>query len=555
MTTKIITTFFIYSAFASLGAQTYTWQNSGEGLWSDSANWDAQMVPSDASTVVISNSGTAVMQETDVANLATFYLGQNSGESGTLMLQDSSSLMASGYVYVGNSGSGWLELSDNAQVSTGRRMYIANAAGSTSTLDINGGKLAVNGITSGSDGLLAGTVTNATAYINVNGGILDIAGMLSLGDNGGRAEVTLSSGQIIVSDILAVGARSSASTQYGSSGSITINDGGVLYSNGTMAIGHGQGTNASNGSEGVVTINSGGKLIANNVISVAYSVYSKGTLTINEGGVLESHTITSGGGQSVPTGASGLVVVDGGTIKVHDNFVQSNYFMYLVDVRVDSKGLTIDSNGKTTAIGSTITGEGKITKVGENFIYLVAGNSFSGGVDIIEGSVIAGNQASLGTGITMINTGASLESWISNTNVGGIDLLGGTLSANRTTGVGSYTLSGGDFNMNGGVYELTILGLNEYDKIIGDGTNSFFLNEGIISLNGDIEYVADYLIFDGFFNGSVGNIDVVGYDTENWLHHIETDGTLWFQQIPEPSTYATFFGILAVAFAASRRKK
>lgn len=596
--------FLLIASASTLSAATYTWQNPQEGAWMDGTNWDLQTVPPLGSGIIIDNNSTAVLKDIDNANIATLTLGATAGNTGTLNMQDYSSLTATGvlnigsagdgyvnmsgssqltstsYVYLGNSagsygqlvlndtsklsttanfylgnsGTALLDINGDAQLSTGRNMNIADATGSNATLNLNGGTLTINGIASGSDGLWVGNAQNSEGYVNIDGGTLDVKGMIILGNDAGHGEITMNSGQINVTDLFAIGAATGTTT--GSSGSVTIN-GGTLNTK-MIVIGQGAGTNATNGSQGNLNIGNGGTVIADGNVSIGYAQYAQGTLRINQGGTLISHAITAGNGASVPTGATSLLVIDGGTIKTHANFVQSNYFINIVDVLIESKGATIDSNGKTTAIGSAIRGTGKLTKTGSNFMYLVGNNSFSGGIDINQGDVIAGNLNALGTGIVTVNSGTNLQSNVVNVSTGGINLQGGTLSIYDGIGAtapkaGSYTLSG-NFTMNSGLYNLDIINTSLFDTITGNGTNSFLLNGGTISLNGDIDYAAQYLIFENFLNGTIGNINFTGYDSENWTLHMESNGTLWFSQIPEPSTSALLLGILTLPFVRRRKR-
>ena len=588
METKLFASAAIIAAFSALSAESYSWKSGVEGLWTDSANWENGEVPSSEDSLVYISDGKAILEGSDsilvegiqlssnaagggalemygdselTVKSSNIYVGFASGGAGRISLNDRSKIVNNSfYTYIGNSASALVELNDQSEMSIGRVLRLGyNDVNYTpndisATLNINGGRFTVNGTpTSGEYGIWAGCNLNAKAYINVNAGTLDVIGLMLLGDNGGSAELTMASGDVHVAGNLFMGAWSNNAKNHGSQGYITVN-GGTFTLDGTAAVGHETGTDSANRGVGGIVVNDGGTFVANQRILLARGNYSKGTLTVNEGGILDANIITAGNGTILSTGAEAVFTVDGGTLRVNANHDGSGAFVSLVDVNISAKGAKIDTNGKTARIDSVIKGAGKIEKTGSGVLELTAANIFSGGMDVNAGTLIAANQNALGTSAASVNSGGILDSSVVNVVTGGISLSGGELSANGD-GAGSYTLSGGDFSMTAGVYKLTILSAASYDQIFGDGTNDFYLDGGIVELSGYIDYAEKYQILDGFETGSVGNVAVTGYDTANWLHHIETDGVLWFEQIPEPSAYAAFFGALSLALAAGLRRR
>jgi hypothetical protein len=91
--------------------QSTTWRGS-TGSWFTPANW-TNGVPSSITQASINNGGTAQVNNANlIANACTLTLGQNAGNSGTVLLDASAgggTLTVADFVIVGSSGSGTLQ--------------------------------------------------------------------------------------------------------------------------------------------------------------------------------------------------------------------------------------------------------------------------------------------------------------------------------------------------------------------------------------------------------------------------------------------------------------
>ena len=122
-------------------ASAANWAVPGAGDWFLAANWSPAAVPSDFTLVDISNAGTAEISG-GLAKSSTLYLGNFTGQSGHLSILGGT-YQATGTVYVGNSGSGRIEQSDGTFIpsSSGLGFFLGYNSGVSGTYVLNGGTL------------------------------------------------------------------------------------------------------------------------------------------------------------------------------------------------------------------------------------------------------------------------------------------------------------------------------------------------------------------------------------------------------------------------------
>ena len=269
-----------------------------------------------------------------------------------------------GTLYVGSAGTGTLNVS-GGYVSSGSNMYVAYGLNSTGSATVSSGTVAV------AQSLSVGY--NGRGTVNVNGGIVT-SGSCQLGNSGGNAMVTVSSGTFTTGrfDIgSAASGRGTLNVSGGSVNSVTTYLSGSTNTTGTATVSGGTWTNSGNlfvGTSGTGTLNISGSgvLIVGGVLSRG----SKGTINLDAGGTLA----LSGTGS---IGDGGLSLGTGGVFDLS---------------ALASSTATLPATGNLTGVG-TLSGSGHTLAVLGSFL---PGNS--------PGTV------TLGSGFTLdlSNTGTSV---------------------------------------------------------------------------------------------------------------------------------------------------
>ena len=107
---------------ATAAADQRVWNLATTGDWETAANWNGGAVPGSADWAEIGegagNGGTAVIS-TAVSDILYLYLGNDTGETGSLEILPGGSLTttASGHHYVGRQGTGYLTVAGGALMS------------------------------------------------------------------------------------------------------------------------------------------------------------------------------------------------------------------------------------------------------------------------------------------------------------------------------------------------------------------------------------------------------------------------------------------------------
>jgi T5SS/PEP-CTERM-associated repeat protein len=219
-------------AFCNDLATTH-WVNPGTGDWFDPLNWVLDIngqhtVPSSVSPTLINNGGTAQINTTTQTAYACFLaLGANSGNSGTLSVDDGT-LNASSNISVGSQGKGTLNITNGGAVSNPVASYIAALSGSNGSVTVDGQNQ-------------QGTKSQWT----ITGGVLYVGG--TNGSPGGTGLLTVTNGGTV---------SAGDTVQVFNSGTLTGN-GTVSTTNGTTV----DGTVAPKG--GGTTLTFGGNLTLN----------------------------------------------------------------------------------------------------------------------------------------------------------------------------------------------------------------------------------------------------------------------------------------------------
>ena len=243
-----------------------------------------------------------------------------------------------------------------------------------------------------------------------------------------------------------------------------------------------------------------------------------------------------------------------GGLSGNGNFYASNMNTYL-DENAYKLSINLEINAKNT--DSTFTGNFSslnatsstkraedvtfnITKTGAKKQTIIASSASVSTVKIEEGELALSNgtgtfgDISLNNGILSV-AGASTE-----TNIG-------ELCAD------SITWNGGTINIDINEYTADLITVNDFSKGEAD-TFNFIFTEG----EDGIVIDTDYLIVNAE-GGSFG-FDASDFSAEidGYLANFTVDGGqvfVSFTAVPEPATIAGIFGVLALAFAAYRRRK
>ncbi|TBO28611.1 autotransporter-associated beta strand repeat-containing protein [Salmonella enterica] len=315
----------------------------------------------------------------------------------------------------------------------------------------------------------------------------------------------------------------------------------------------------SNSYTGGTTI-SDGTLVASNVESLGTGdVTNNATLELNTGGDFTNNI--GGSGQVVKSGDDALALsgansYTGGTLISSGTLVATNVDALGSGDVTDNATLELNTGG---TFDNAISGSGQVVKSGDKTLTLSGSNTYTGGTLISDGTLVASNVESLGTGDVTnnatleLNTGGDFTNNISgsgqvvksgdetltlsgsNTYTGGTTINDGTLVATSVEALGSGDVTndavlalntGGDFanNIGGtgsvvksGDETLTLSGSNTYTggTLISSGT--LVANDVNALGTGDVTDNATLMLNTGgdFINniGGTGRVEKSGDDT------------------------------------------
>ena len=350
----------------------------------------------------------------------------------------------------------------------------------------------------------------------------------------------------------------SASRIYTNSGStLTFTSDSTL--NGTRVDKYGAGTMVFDG---------------NTVNLTTFSVTDgNGTVTFNADGTYSFTTFTV---------SNGTLNLNGATITAKTLTISgTEKYLYLSD------DVTFDVSGSGTISKNIYDGDtaGSLTMSGEGTLTISGTNTYSGGTTVSAGTLVTSNSSALGTGAVTISGGtlqASSDLAISDalTIDGGSLLVDSevtlTVSSIEIVLSDAYltstTTSDDSSSTSSAAKSSTILLTSVADDDSGtttvyaiDGEGTLSVEEIIISFDEDLANEIAALSTDATYTFSlaasaISGVDDVtitldGLDTSSWTASL-SDGTLTLTYtIPEPGSFGLIAGTLALAFAASRRRR
>ncbi|MCX7294839.1 YDG domain-containing protein, partial [Janthinobacterium sp.] len=271
--------------------QMSTWIGSGNGLWSDAANWDGGVVPEGANVLAVDFS--------DSKGIVTY-----SAAAGNTVLKNLNS--ASGLLLTGGS----LTLGESAL----DRSVLGGLAG----LEINGGSLLLNGSLSADRYAQGGGVLSGNGNLLVANSFRQTAGAIRLG---GQLAITQASGDLRFASLAAsevqLSALNGAIGQDGAllAGSLAAQaQNGIVLGNAGNQVGSFAASNSAGGGITLNNTSAPGSLVLGTLVTGA------GNIAIDNTGAIAAGNINANGG-NVSVTAHSPVTVNG---KIQGNDIALN---------------------------------------------------------------------------------------------------------------------------------------------------------------------------------------------------------------------------------------
>jgi fibronectin-binding autotransporter adhesin len=233
--------------------------------------------------------------------------------------------------------------------------------------------------------------------------------------------------------------------------------------------------NASSAGNAVIVNNNGAVLSFNN-----NSTAANATITTNNGALTQFNDNSTGGNAQFVTNAGGVV-----------DFSNTS---------------GPNGDGSDTTFSGTISGSGRLVKVGEGTLTLSGNNSYQGGTIVSEGTLAVGSSRAVGTGALTLADGTTLQAAANGLAVANVVRLNGDVTvdtqSNTMTLSGPISGTGGLDKIGSGTLMLT--GASTY-------TGTTTVSEGVLNVNGSL--VSTVCVCSGATltgTGSIGGLSVSG---------------------------------------------
>lgn len=448
---------------ASLAAQTI-WTGATDNNWANGDNWDTTAVPSSIDSVIIKDSGAAVITGFD-AEALDVSLGDGSpgtltvGALGTLTLTaslhigcgcaagtftvESGGMGSSTFVNVDGTstftvtgtGSTWTASDEVATYGAGASIYVQNSGVlNTDTL--------VLGHDDDGDSL---TAASGTLTIDTGGIVATTSATIGYAEGATGSAIVTGAGSQWNTGSLTIG-------QFGQ-GDLTISDGGVINSTDVdLAYGNTSGPGTTTGTVTVTGTDSRWNVSGTLSIGgyVDETLYNSGTLTIADGAVVKV-----GADDGFGNGTGTVRVDTNGALKIGNGALAGT--LNAAEVALSPLPLGADSSATPASLtfnhtdnitfAPIISGEGVVTKLGSGTTTLTANSTYTG-LTVVSGGTLV-----------LDNTG----SWASES----FEITG----SNSTLRVGSNSTLAADLTVVDGTVEIAgVLGINPSYSVFTDGT-------------------------------------------------------------------------------------
>ena len=319
------------------------------------------------------------VEEGDIELWGAFYSGyfydlsSFNVASGATAILDATMRESGGAVNFTKTGPGTLTVRAPNQM-TGSFTVSGGTTNISSVGNLSSGTLTVNnGATLANSGILE--LNNRTVNVTGSGSTLSSVNFIEFGDVGNVTVNLTSGGTISSQSSVALGVNS------GVTGTATISGSGSTLSSGAqLHVGY-YGT-------GNLTVESGGRVTPGTILELGAYAGATGTVNLNSGG-----TLAVGGTNGIVKGAgTANLNLGGGTIEVTGSALTTSVPANLVSGTTS----TVNTNGLNATLSGALSGAGGLAKSGSGTLTLPNANTYSGGTTVNAGTLLLGNNASLG---------------------------------------------------------------------------------------------------------------------------------------------------------------
>jgi outer membrane autotransporter protein len=236
-----------------------------------------------------------------------------------------------------------------------------------------------------------------------------------------------------------------------------------------------------------------------------------GTLTLSGANTYTGPTMVNAGtlqagAVNAFSSASAFTVASGATLDLAGFNQAIGSLAGAGSVTLGAATLTTNGDGSDTTFSGTISGSGRLVKVGEGTLTLSGNNSYQGGTIVSEGTLAVGSSRAVGTGALTLADGTTLQAAANGLALANVVRLNGDVTvdtqSNTMTLSGPISGTGGLDKIGSGTLMLT--GASTY-------TGTTTVSEGVLNVNGSL--VSTVCVCSGATltgTGSIGGLSVSG---------------------------------------------
>ncbi|HEU5280609.1 MAG TPA: autotransporter-associated beta strand repeat-containing protein, partial [Gammaproteobacteria bacterium] len=436
-------------------------------------------------------------------------------------------------------GSGAITLTSGTLAATSGGVTIGNAITASGGSIGGSNDFTLSGVVSGSGTLnktgsntitLSGNSNAYTGIIAINAGTISAAHANALGTSAGSTQIF--SGATL--DINNVSITTGEPLQFASNPIITGTGTASLSSNINLIIG---GSGLSIGGTGTLTLSG----VLSGSAGFGFTKIGAGTLILSNTNTYQGSTNINAGSVSVsadgnlgtaPGSPTANIIFNGGSlITTADMTLDVNR-----SISMTGTGSFAPATSTTLTIPGVISGTGVLTMLGAGTLSLTGANTFSGGLTISSGTLSAGTNTALGSGVT--NLSGTLV-----TSTGGLTL------ANDIYFGGGGTIGGSnDFTLSGNISSGDVTKSGSNTVTLSNSGNSYdgntFINAGTLSVASDGALGTNFGVGNMTLNG--GTLRATGSFTLNSARGISLNSGSSSISV-DPTFTLTYGGVIAGA--------